>query len=100
MAYKYQKTSIDDNHNEVVSAFRRLGGVVTSTTCVKQFCDMVVAYNGHWILIEVKDGKKPPSQRKLTEREQRYHDDVSKVGCMVHIVESVEDVIKLIEIYK
>lgn len=97
MGYKYSIDSIDSNHVEIVETFRGLGCVVTSTTCVKGFCDMVVAYNGLYLLIEVKDGKKPPSQRKLTPEESKYHVKVDGVGCKVYIINSVKEAIQLIK---
>ena len=97
MSRKYSIDSIDSNHTEIVDTFRSLGCIVTSTTCVKRFCDMVVAYKGLYLLVEVKDGEKPPSQRKLTPKEQEYHLEVASVGCKVHIIKSNKEAINLIK---
>lgn len=97
MAFKYSIDSIDSNHNEIVDTFRSMGCVVTSTTCVKGFCDMVVAWKGLYLLIEVKDGAKPPSKRKLTPMEAAYHIKVEGVGCKVYIIKNKEEAINLIK---
>lgn len=100
MGLRFSKDSVDSNHKDVVKELRKLGAVVTSVTCVKEFCDIVACFNGSVILIEVKDGSKPPSQRRLTEREQKYHDKLEKVGCVVHIVNNLEEVNYLIDEYR
>ncbi|MHC4753292.1 MAG: hypothetical protein ACYTFW_25940 [Planctomycetota bacterium] len=38
------------------------------------FPDIVVGYRGRNYLIEIKDGSKPPSKRKLTSDEREWHD--------------------------
>jgi hypothetical protein len=45
------------------------------------------------LLVEIKDGNKIPSKRKLTPDEQKWHDEWR--GQKV-IVESVEDVVALV----
>jgi hypothetical protein len=66
---------IDANQNEVVAALRRIPGCsVAITSMVGQgFPDLVVGYKGRNYLIELKDGSKPPSARKLTPDEERFH---------------------------
>ncbi len=67
---------VDANHNEIVQAARAVGCSVWSTAAVgKGFPDLVVACPRtfqNW-LIEVKDGSRPPSERKLTPDEQKFH---------------------------
>ena len=54
------------------------------------FPDGVVAKNClNTYLIEVKDGDKPPSARKLTPDEARFHSEWQGV---VYIIGSVEDI--------
>ena len=55
--------------------------------------DIAVGYKGINHLFEIKDESKPPSQRKLTKDEKRFH---STWKGSVHIVESPEYAIRLI----
>ncbi len=54
-----------------VSALSRLGGGVP---------DLLCAYRGVWLLVELKDGTKPPSGQKLTQDEERWHENVANAG--------------------
>lgn len=63
---------IDDNQNSIVKALRKLGFSVAVTSSLgKGFPDLVVA-KGKTVLVELKDGKKIPSQRKLTRAEKEF----------------------------
>jgi hypothetical protein len=37
--------------------------------------DLLCWYNGRTLLLEIKDGSKPPSARRLTPAEQKFHDE-------------------------
>lgn len=66
---------VDANHSEIVTALRKIGATVTSTAAVgKGFPDLAVGWRGMTLLLEIKDGSKPPSARKLTEDERDWHD--------------------------
>jgi hypothetical protein len=65
---------VDANHGDVVAHLRKLGWSVESTARLGGgFPDLIV---GKWrkfcALIEVKDGSKSPSARKLTPDEQAF----------------------------
>lgn len=47
----HNRTSVDGNHNDIVSAFERIGAVVHF---IKSPCDLVVMYEGDCCLVEVK----------------------------------------------
>ena len=83
---------IDINQPEIVAAFRKLGWSVLIISQLKNCCDIIVAKGGETIAIEIKDGDKPPSARKLSEGEQKFKD--TWLGRW-ELVESVGDVIKL-----
>ncbi len=71
---KYGK--IDNNQKEIVSGLRKLGYSVFSLANVGNgFPDIIVGYNNQNYLFEIKDGSKSPSQRKLTEMEQKFFDN-------------------------
>lgn len=66
---------VDANQNEIVRALRDMGASVAITSMVGSgFPDIVVGYQGRNYLIEIKDGSKPPSKRKLTPDEQEFFD--------------------------
>lgn len=69
----------DDNEKEIVSAMREAGAYVKVINDEGLF-DLLVAYTGpsgfeHTLLIEVKDGAKPPSARRLTDAEAKFHNE-------------------------
>jgi Holliday junction resolvase len=61
---------IDANQNQIVDAMRKVGAVVRIISQGDGIPDLLVGYKGYTILMEVKDGDKVPSARKLTEAEQ------------------------------
>lgn len=75
---------IDANQNEIVEVLRKAGLSVAITSMVGNgFPDLVVSgaawherTGKYWktILVEIKDGDKPPSARKLTPDEKKFHD--------------------------
>lgn len=63
----------DDNHQEIMDAFRALGFSVADTSRLGNgFPDLVVAKKGINVLVEVKDGNKPPSAKRLTQDEKDF----------------------------
>jgi len=63
----------DANQARIVEALRRVGASVSVTSGVGNgFPDLLVGWRGRTILIEIKDGEKPPSERKLTEAEAYF----------------------------
>jgi hypothetical protein len=57
----------DANHTEIVKALRAIGASVADTSSIGLgFPDLVVGFRNRNWLLEVKDGAKRPSARKLT----------------------------------
>tara|TARA_R110000851_G_scaffold87224_1_gene190136 strand:+ start:182 stop:484 length:303 start_codon:yes stop_codon:yes gene_type:complete len=83
---------VDVNQPEIVAAFRRLGWYVLIISQLKNCCDIIVSKSGQTIAVEIKDGSKPPSARKLSSGEQKFKDEW--LGQW-ELVESIDDVIKL-----
>lgn len=76
---------VDGNHVQVVEALRRAGMTVQSLAGVGKGCpDLLVGFRGLNVLLEVKDGEKPPSARQLTvdetEWQQTWGGQVVTVG--------------------
>jgi hypothetical protein len=89
---------IDVNQPAIVKALREAGATVVPTHAVGAgFPDLIAWFNGEVLMIEVKDGDKPPSARKLTPAQQRFHD--AWPGT-IHIVESIEQAIAVVTAQK
>lgn len=89
---------IDTNQPAIVQAFRDAGcSVQPCHTVGAGFPDLVVGYKGFTFLVEVKDGAKPPSARRLTSDQVIWH--ANWLGT-VHIAEAVADVEPIIAIYQ
>lgn len=86
---------IDANQDQIVSALRAAGAVVRIVTQGNGLPDLLVGYRGHTILMEVKDGRKAPSARKLTEAEQKFFDEWR--GGMLRVVESVDEALDILK---
>jgi hypothetical protein len=67
---------IDANHHVVVDALRKVGATVQSLAPVgKGVPDLLVGWRGQNFLMEIKDGSKAPSERKLTPDQIKWHGD-------------------------
>lgn len=90
-----RKARVDDNHAEIVARFRSWPGVSVADTSRlgSGFPDLVVGLAGLSLLVEVKDGSKSPSRRRLTKEENEFH--VMWTG-QINIVETVDDVDALV----
>lgn len=86
---------VDDNHGEIVEALRDIGCSVLSLAQLGKGCpDLLVArHNCGNLLLEVKDGRKPPSARRLTNDELKFHG--SWQGPLA-VVDSVESAIRAV----
>jgi Holliday junction resolvase len=84
---------LDKNHAEVVKELKSRGWHVESTAALGGgFPDLLIARKGVMKLIEVKDGSKIPSARKLTTKEALFAFHMQQAGCPVIRVESIADI--------
>lgn len=89
-----RRAKVDTNQPEIVQAFRDLGATVLHLHTVGMGApDLCIGWQGRNLLVEVKDGSLPPSGRKLTEMEQRWHDAWKG---HVAIVENVDQAMNLL----
>lgn len=84
---------LDDNHPEIVSAFKKLGCSVLDIHSLKNCGDLLISRNLKSAIVEVKDGSKPPSARKLTSGEEKFRKGWQG---LYFVVEDVSDVIALV----
>jgi len=73
-----------------MAAFRKAGASVQDLHIVGKGCpDILIGYGFHSIPVEIKDGSKPPSKRKLSPAELEWH---KEWRGSVGIAYSVDDV--------
>ena len=88
---------VDANQKIIVKALRDAGATVQHLHAVGAGCpDLLVGHRGLSHLVEVKDGKKPPSARKLTPDQVVWHRDWR--GSPVHVVKSVTEALAVLGI--
>ena len=98
MTKRYGKK--DDNQDRIVSALRSSGCTVTTLASVGGGCpDLLVGRGGECgkggtnYLLEIKDGSKPPSKRKLTPDQVTWH---SERRGQVAIFKKTEEALKAV----
>lgn len=85
---------VDANHGAIVEALRAIGATVQSLAMVgRGVPDLLVGYRSENWLLEVKDGAKPDSARRLTPDEAAWHDGWRG---QVATVASIEDALQVI----
>lgn len=64
---------VDANHAHIIEALRAVGASVSSLASVGDGVpDLLVGYRGENFLLEVKDGTKVPSARRLTDAQTKW----------------------------
>lgn len=87
---------VDANQAVIVTALRRCGAFVQDLSRVGGGCpDLLVGFRKRWLLMEVKDGDKPPSERKLTPDQERWH--ALTQGLPVFVVTSILEAVQAIQ---
>ncbi len=85
---------VDTNQSEIVKAARKMGASVAILSNLGNgIPDILIGHKGKNLLVEIKDGTKPPSKRKLTPDELEFHNNWRGQIC---IIESIDDLIKLL----
>lgn len=86
---------VDDNQPEIVSALRAVGARVECLHGVGGgVTDLLVLFQGDLFLLEVKDGNKPPSDRKLTPAQVAWHREFANPN--LHVVCNVQEALDAI----
>jgi hypothetical protein len=85
---------IDENQPSIVERLRDVGASVEPIHMLgKGRPDLIVGFRGQTFLLEVKDGRKPPSKQKLTDDEAAWH---AKWNGHVAVVTDVEGALRVI----
>lgn len=82
---------IDANQPDIVAALRAIG---CSVDVIGEPVDLLVGYRGRSGTLEVKDGSRPPSERKLTPQQIKFQDEQRG---FFRVVESVEQAIAAVQ---
>ncbi len=84
----------DANQPAITKALRQIGATVQVIHMVGEGCpDLLVGLRGVNFLLELKDGDKPPSARKLTPDEVEWHEDWRGQVAIVYDVQQAIDAI-------
>jgi hypothetical protein len=81
----------DDNHKEIQAHFERSGAGVKDVSSLPDFVDIIITYMGVAVAVEIKDGEKAPSSRKLTAGELDFKNYWEAHGGKWALVESIKD---------
>lgn len=83
---------IDRNQPAIVAALRKVGASVSPLHGAGDGVpDLLVGWRGENLLMEVKDGEKPPSAQKLTPKQVEWH---GKWLGQVVVVRSVDEALQ------
>jgi hypothetical protein len=86
---------IDANQTQVVTALRAAGAVVHSlAACGNGVPDLLVAFRGQTLLMEIKDGDKIKSAQKLKPKQIQFHQ--SWTGGPLSVVDSPDAALRAI----
>lgn len=90
---------IDANHEQVVLALRTAGATVQSLAATgKGVPDLLVGFQGKTLLMEIKDGSKAPSERRLTEDQLKWHG--AWRGGPLTVVDGVDAALRMLGVLK
>lgn len=88
--------NVDANHRAVVRALEMCGASVEPVNGSRAgFPDLLVGIFGITELVEVKDGEKKPSARRLSPAQEGWH--ARWRGRPVVVVESVDEALQLVD---
>lgn len=91
----------DANHRDIVEALEKSGvHCIDMTGDPAIGFDLLLIYRSHKEIVEVKDGDKPESARRLTDGETNRKTEVERRGVPYRIVESVDDALRLMGIIR
>lgn len=85
----------DDNHAAVMAVFQAMGCTVMDTSQIgRGFGDCVIGVAGIDQIVEIKNGTQKPSDRRLTDAEDKFHSTWR--GRKPAVVLNVDDAARLV----
>jgi hypothetical protein len=85
---------VDENQQEIVQALRKVGASVISLAAVgDDFPDIIAGIRNLNFLLEIKDGNKPPSRRKLRPGQRVFH---ATWQGQIAVVTSVDEALEIV----
>lgn len=84
----------DANHAEIVRGLRDAGLHVVDTSSLGLFVDAIVAFNGTWHVLEIKNPETSYGRAGLNANQQALA--TAAGSAPVHVVSSVEEALKAI----
>ena len=95
MSYNARASRVDRNQPEIVDGLRKFGATVKILSAVGDGCpDILVGYNGKNYLMEIKDCQKPPSKRRLTDDQKKWHGKWKGQKCVVETIAKAVEILK------
>jgi hypothetical protein len=90
-----RSAKVDANQDQIVQALRAAGATVQSLARMGKGCpDLLVGFRAMNYLIEIKDGRRPPSEIRLTPDQTKWH---GEWAGRVHIAYCVDDALVIID---
>jgi Holliday junction resolvase len=87
-----RNAKVDDNQASIVRALRSAGCCCLSLAAVGKGCPDLLVYRADTLsLLEIKDGSKIPSRRKLTPLQVEFHKQ-----WPVHVVNDIDEALKAV----
>jgi hypothetical protein len=84
----------DSNHTQLLTEARQVGAEILDLHALPGALDALVGYRGRLYLVEIKDGAKVKSKRKVTPAEELTIARFRLIGCPVLIVETSNDLLR------
>lgn len=92
-----KRAKVDANQPEIVEALRKCGCTVLHLHAVGGGCpDILVGFRKVNVLVEIKDGSKPPSKRNLTPDQEDFF---ASWRGQASVVSSVAEAMELVGVY-
>lgn len=92
---------VDDNQAAHVTALQQASGFVVEvlSNAGNGLPDLLVWDGIEFFLVETKDGKKPPSKRRLTKPQEKFHKKFKQAAKCGRLIVSIdaETIVKTIE---
>lgn len=85
---------IDVPQPDIVQAIREIGGEVTHLHALgRGVADILISWRQQWVVMEIKDGTKPPSKQRLTPDEARW---IGRQKAPVYVVTSAAEAVGIL----